>query len=117
MWNVHGLSSIYLSKLTERDVSYVFELWSQSNSVVEISFETMKFSVAALFLLPAFASAFVSTQPRAFVSSLSATAAATKEEDLELTRKVIAQFNDGAPAEEEPVAEPEVDEETSEESE
>eukprot|EP00429_Kryptoperidinium_foliaceum_P100102 CAMPEP_0176243830 /NCGR_PEP_ID=MMETSP0121_2-20121125/31122_1 /TAXON_ID=160619 /ORGANISM="Kryptoperidinium foliaceum, Strain CCMP 1326" /LENGTH=60 /DNA_ID=CAMNT_0017583427 /DNA_START=85 /DNA_END=267 /DNA_ORIENTATION=+ len=41
------------------------------------------------------AAAFVPAQPRAFVSSLNAKAtkpAKSKEEDIELTRKVIASF-------------------------
>jgi hypothetical protein len=57
-----------------------------------LSFE-MKLSVAALLMLPAMAAAFVPAQPRAFgSSSLSAKAAKSKEEDLELTKKVIAKF-------------------------
>ena len=64
----------------------------------------MKLSIATLFLLPAFASAFIANQPRAFVST-EMRAAATFEEDLELTREVIAKFMDGKedePAKEEP---------------
>ena len=54
----------------------------------------MKLSIATLFLLPAFASAFIASPPRAFVST-EMRAAATFEEDLELTREVIAKFMDG----------------------
>jgi len=55
-------------------------------------------------MIPALAAAFVPTQPRAFVSSLNAaTAAKSKEEDLELTRLVIARFAGDIP--EEPAAE------------
>ena len=51
----------------------------------------MKFSIATLLLMPAMAAAFIHTQPRAFVPS-TLSAAKSKEEDLELTRKVIASF-------------------------
>ena len=70
----------------------------------------MKFSVAALLMMPAMAAAFVPVQPRAFVATpLSAKAAKSTEEDLELTRKVIAGFMGDEPepveeTKEEPVA-------------
>jgi hypothetical protein len=65
----------------------------------------MKFSLAILIAMPALAAAFVPAQPRAFGSSLNAGgAAATKEEDIELTRAVIAKFMDGG--KEEPAAAP-----------
>lgn len=65
----------------------------------------MKLSIATILLLPAFASAFIVSQPHAFGTQLKA--AATFEEDLEKTREVIAKFmdkssKDEAPAEEEP---------------
>ena len=62
----------------------------------------MKFSVVALLALPALTAAFAPAQPRvAFMTSMNAAAAAaSKEEDLELTRKVIAQFRDGDSSEE-----------------
>jgi hypothetical protein len=60
---------------------------------------TMKLSVAALLLLPAVSAAFAPSQPRAFSTSLDA--AKSKEEDLEMTRQVIASFYGDAPAEEE----------------
>jgi hypothetical protein len=53
----------------------------------------MKFSIATLLLLPALSAAFAPVQPRgasAIVSSLNG--AKTFEEDLELTREVIAKF-------------------------
>ena len=50
----------------------------------------MKLSIVTLLALPALAAAFIPAQPRAFVTSLGI----TKEEDLELTRKVIAGFMD-----------------------
>ena len=53
----------------------------------------MKLSVATLLILPAFAVAFAPAHPQAaFATSLSAKAAKSKEEDLEMTRKVIADF-------------------------
>ena len=54
----------------------------------------MKLSALAAFLvLPALTAAFAPSQPRvAFTTSLAAKAAKSKEEDLELTRKVIAEF-------------------------
>ena len=57
----------------------------------------MKLSVASLLLLPTLGAAFVPAHPRAFATSLSV----TEEEDLDLTRKVIAKFMDGDDAEEE----------------
>jgi hypothetical protein len=68
----------------------------------------MKFSIATLLVLPALAAAFVPAHPRAFITSLEI----SKEEDLELTRQVIAKFMDPeeapakapAPAPEEPKA-------------
>jgi hypothetical protein len=59
----------------------------------------MKLSVAALLLLPALSAAFAPAQPRAFATSLDA--AKSKEEDLEMTRQVIAGFMDGEDAPEE----------------
>jgi len=53
----------------------------------------MKLSVATLLLLPALSAAFAPAQPRAFATSLDA--AKSKEEDLEMTRQVIASFMDG----------------------
>lgn len=56
----------------------------------------MKVSLACLLLLPAVVSAFAPAslrQASASVSSLNG--AATFEEDLELTRQVIAKFMDG----------------------
>jgi hypothetical protein len=73
----------------------------------------MKLSVITLLALPAMAAAFVPAQPRAFFSSL----AVTKEEDLELTRQVIADHIDisggeaPAPAAEEAPAPAPVEEE------
>ena len=79
----------------------------------------MKLSVTTLLMLPAMAAAFVPTQSAAFgVSTLSALnakatkPAKSKEEDIELTRKVIASFmgdDEPEPAkkEEESVAEEE----------
>jgi hypothetical protein len=52
----------------------------------------MKFSVAALLLLPALSAAFAPAQGRAFATSLDA--AKSKEEDLEMTKQVIASFMD-----------------------
>ena len=53
----------------------------------------MKLSVATLLVLPALTAAFAPSNPRAaFATSLSAKAAKSKEEDLEMTRKVIAEF-------------------------
>jgi hypothetical protein len=55
----------------------------------------MKLSTAILVALPALTAAFSPAQPRvSFVtaSALNAKAAKSKEEDLELTRKVIADF-------------------------
>eukprot|EP00339_Tiarina_fusa_P012166 CAMPEP_0116998492 /NCGR_PEP_ID=MMETSP0472-20121206/1545_1 /TAXON_ID=693140 ORGANISM="Tiarina fusus, Strain LIS" /NCGR_SAMPLE_ID=MMETSP0472 /ASSEMBLY_ACC=CAM_ASM_000603 /LENGTH=72 /DNA_ID=CAMNT_0004697661 /DNA_START=97 /DNA_END=315 /DNA_ORIENTATION=- len=70
----------------------------------------MKFSLAVLIAMPAIAAAFAPSQPRVFITSLNAGgAAATKEEDLDLTRKVIAQFIDGD--QEEPTAPPATEEE------
>jgi len=68
----------------------------------------MKLSIAALLMLPAMAAAFIPVQPRAFVpTSLNAAKAAkSKEEDLELTRQVIAKFM-GDDVEEEPAKEEE----------
>lgn len=72
----------------------------------------MKLSLAVLLAIPAVVTAFVPVQPRAFGTSLNAAAAKSKEEDLELTRQVIAKFMDGddapAPAEA-PAAEPEAE--------
>jgi hypothetical protein len=74
----------------------------------------MKLSIATLFMIPALAVAYIPTQPRAFVTSLNAAKAAkSKEEDLELTRQVIAAFAGDIP--EEPVVEEEVVEEKEEE--
>lgn len=69
----------------------------------------MKFSALAL-LLASSASAFVVVPSRpAFATALNAAAAKSKEEDLELTREVIAKFQGmdtpSAAAEEEPAAE------------
>lgn len=55
----------------------------------------MKLSIATLLFLPATVTAFMPTQPRTFIST-SLSAAKTKEEDIELTRKVIASFMDDA---------------------
>ena len=55
----------------------------------------MKLSVAALLLLPALSAAFAPAQSRSFATSLNAAAAKSKEEDLEMTRQVIARFFDG----------------------
>lgn len=75
----------------------------------------MKLSIATLLILPALTAAFMPAQPRAFRTSLEA-APKTKEEDLELTRKVIATFFGDAPEEEEePAAEEEAAEEAAEE--
>lgn len=55
----------------------------------------MKLSTAILVALPALTAAFAPAQPRAsFVAAsvLNAKAAKSREEDLELTRKVIADF-------------------------
>ena len=72
----------------------------------------MKLSFALLLAVPAFAAAFVPVQPRAFGTSLNAAPAKSKEEDLELTRKVIASFmgDEEAPAPAEAPAEPEPEE-------
>jgi hypothetical protein len=60
----------------------------------------MKSSIATLFLIPALAAAFIPIQPRAFFTSLNAAKAAkSKEEDLELTRQVIARFSGDIPEE------------------
>jgi hypothetical protein len=72
---------------------------------------TMKFSLVLLSVVAATSSAFVAQQPVAFRSTSVATltqlqakaaAAKSKEEDIELTRKLILAFMDGdeAPAEE-----------------
>lgn len=53
----------------------------------------MKLSVAALLLLPALTAAFAPAHSRSVSTSLEA--AKTKEEDLEMTRQVIASFFDG----------------------
>ena len=55
----------------------------------------MKLSIAILVALPALTAAFAPSQPRvSFVTAavLNAKAANSHEEDLELTRKVIADF-------------------------
>jgi hypothetical protein len=67
----------------------------------------MKFSLVLLSAVAATSSAFVAQQPVAFRSvsmQLAARApAGSKEEDVELTRKVISDFMDGvSPAEEAP---------------
>lgn len=69
----------------------------------------MKLSVVALLALPALTAAFAPAQSRvAFMTSLNAgTAAASKEADLELTRKVIAKFMDGDSSESAPDPAPE----------
>lgn len=69
----------------------------------------MKLSVATLLIIPAMAAAFIPVQPRAFVAtSLSAAKAAkSKEEDLELTRQVIAKFMGDDVEEEKPAKEEE----------
>ena len=72
----------------------------------------MKLSIVAVLLLPALTAAFAPSQPIASRTSLEA-APKTKEEDLELTRKVIASFFGNAP-EEEPEEEA-TEEETAEE--
>ena len=51
----------------------------------------MKLSIVTVLLLPALSSAFSPAQPRAFNTALDA--AKSYEEDLEMTRQVIAQFN------------------------
>ena len=53
----------------------------------------MKLSVAALLLLPALTAAFAPAHSRSVSTSLDA--AKSKEEDLEMTRQVIASFFDG----------------------
>jgi hypothetical protein len=77
----------------------------------------MKFSVAALLALPALTAAFAPAQPRvAFMTSLNAAVAATsKEDDLELTRKVIAKHMDGDSSVEAPAPAPESAPDTEEE--
>lgn len=69
----------------------------------------MKLSIATLLMIPAMAAAFIPVQPRAFVSTSlnAAKAAKSKEEDIELTRLVIAKFM-GDDIEEEPAKEEEV---------
>eukprot|EP00526_Cylindrotheca_closterium_P025135 CAMPEP_0113640852 /NCGR_PEP_ID=MMETSP0017_2-20120614/21441_1 /TAXON_ID=2856 /ORGANISM="Cylindrotheca closterium" /LENGTH=70 /DNA_ID=CAMNT_0000552155 /DNA_START=53 /DNA_END=265 /DNA_ORIENTATION=+ /assembly_acc=CAM_ASM_000147 len=57
----------------------------------------MKLSIIAVMLLPALSAAFSPSQPRAFNTALEG--AKSYEEDLEMTRQVIATFND-EPAEE-----------------
>ncbi len=71
----------------------------------------MKFSLALLSAMAATSSAFMVQQPVAFrsVSQLQGKAAASKEEDIEMTRKLILQSLDGeetadAPAVVEPAA-------------
>ena len=60
----------------------------------------MKLSIATLFIIPALAAAFIPIQPQAFITSLNAAKAAkSKEEDLELTRQVIARFDGDIPEE------------------
>ena len=69
----------------------------------------MKFSIATLLLLPALSAAFApaAVQPRR-VSALNG--AKTFEEDLELTREVIAKFMDSQGEEPAPKAEPKKEE-------
>lgn len=57
----------------------------------------MKFSLALLSVMAATSSAFMVQQPVAFrsVSQLQGKAAASKEEDIEMTRKLILQSLDG----------------------
>jgi hypothetical protein len=57
----------------------------------------MKFSLALLSAMAATSSAFMVQQPIAFrsVSQLQGKAAASKEEDLEMTRKLILENLDG----------------------
>lgn len=56
----------------------------------------MKFSLATLFLFPSVVCAFAPASPaRTFISTSPLNGAATYEEDLELTRQVIAKFLDG----------------------
>jgi hypothetical protein len=63
----------------------------------------MKFSLASLLLLPAMVSAFApASQRQTFVSVSSLNGAATFEEDLELTRQVIAKHMDGKGGEDKP---------------
>ncbi|KAL3938690.1 MAG: hypothetical protein SGBAC_006445 [Bacillariaceae sp.] len=58
----------------------------------------MKLSIIAVMFLPALSAAFSPSQPRAFNTALEG--AKTFEEDLEMTRAVIASFNgDKAPEE------------------
>ena len=62
----------------------------------------MKLSTALLLVIPACTAAFAPAQyqNRAFLTTMGAKAAKSKEEDLELTRKVIAR-RFGGPAHEE----------------
>jgi hypothetical protein len=66
---------------------------------------TMKLSLALLSVMAATSSAFVAQQPVAFrsVSQLQGKAAKSKEEDIEMTRKLILENLDG-PSEDEPAA-------------
>eukprot|EP00980_Cylindrotheca_fusiformis_P024449 scaffold11926_cov126-Cylindrotheca_fusiformis.AAC.2 len=73
----------------------------------------MKLSVSILLLIPALSAAFAPAQPRPFSSSLDA--ARSKEEDLEMTRQVIASFMDGDDAPKEKEEEEETKEEPKEE--
>jgi hypothetical protein len=67
----------------------------------------MKFSLVLLSAMAATSSAFVAQQPVAFrtVSQLQAKAAASKEEDIEMTRKLILEFK-GMESSEAPAEEP-----------
>ncbi len=69
----------------------------------------MKLSITVLLVLPAMATAFIPVQPRAFVTTTlnAAKAAKSKEEDIELTRQVIAKFMGDDVEEEQPVMEEE----------
>jgi hypothetical protein len=64
----------------------------------------MKLSLATLLLLPSLAAAFAPAQPRTSLATF-LNGAKTFEEDLELTREVIAKFidskGDAAPVEKE----------------
>lgn len=75
----------------------------------------MKLSVAALLALPAMAAAFSpSIGKPAFTTQLSAKGAASKEEDLEMTRKLILDFIGQDPSEEEAAPAPKAEEKSEE---
>jgi hypothetical protein len=88
------------------------------SSLITYNLITMKFSLALLSVMAATSSAFMVQQPVAFrsVSQLQGKAAASKEEDIEMTRKLILQSLDGEETADAPaVVEAEAKEEAKEE--